>query len=374
MRLNVVDPVLVNDKSEGGVQDKSVKIKFMINDLSKPNFLKKCEMRVQKTTNPSTIYDHNDFSKRNEQPLLKPKYQTLYNQRIIHRNLTHKYLSIRDSYNTKIINDMLSNEATHLVASFKEYLIYDDIDEFIKRFYFRKEAERRIKYQTVCHNKYSKVFPNYFVLEEKKYMFKSIRKKQKVIDRMNNSLDSLSVEQSILLTKNFMREIDKTDSVLGKTLRRLKNELESNTLMLSYTKSKEQNKDSINLQGLVDEFVLKDISSVNNNKKQKALRSKSKDFLKLNISKKKPKTNIKKKIVITSRAKSIGKLIANTPTQPKKLKRVQTVLAIKNESVNNKRNSLSARGHLNKISKLKGKIMKDQYFSSNIVSPSKFKV
>lgn len=37
--------------------------------------------------------------------------------------------------NVKIVNDLIYNEQTHLVSVFKDYLINDDINEFLKRRY-----------------------------------------------------------------------------------------------------------------------------------------------------------------------------------------------------------------------------------------------
>ncbi len=54
---------------------------------------------------------------------------------VMRENLNSKYLTSRDFYNVKIINDIIYNECTHIVSVFKDFLIYDDISEFLKRFY-----------------------------------------------------------------------------------------------------------------------------------------------------------------------------------------------------------------------------------------------
>lgn len=59
---------------------------------------------------------------------------------IIQENLEKKYLTSREYYNVKIINDIIYNECTHIVSVFKDYLIYDDISEFLKRFYQKIEG------------------------------------------------------------------------------------------------------------------------------------------------------------------------------------------------------------------------------------------
>ena len=395
MKLNVADVGLVNDKA--------IKVKYTLTDLS--TCLKKCgtcvKLRVQKSTNPSTIYEFNESSKRSDgrglsssaesskgitdrrtpsnitAALAISKWQSCYNT-IIYKNLTSKYVSTRESYNMKIINDILSNEATHIVSFFKEYLIYDDVDEFLKRFYTKKESDKRVKSQTVYTNKYSKVFPIYFVLDEKKYMFKNIRKKQKAIDRINGNLETLSIEESKLFTKNFINELDRTDSVLGKTLKRLQDEIENNSLALSYIKAREAKK---SLQELVDELILEDTNLLDKEKKVKnVVRSKSKDFHKVDKVNGNTKRNKPGDLIFAGRSKSISRVLTeikaplNKPTN--KLTRVQTVLDIKNTLNTNekKRSSLSVKAssklkncqtsRTTSKPKLKGKIMKDQYFSN----------
>ena len=82
-----------------------------------------------------------------------------------------------------MVNDLIYNEQTHLVSIFKDYLILDDINEFLKRFY-QKKSESQVRLPKLCdfYNKYSQVFPNFVALPESKYMFRNIQKKQKLID------------------------------------------------------------------------------------------------------------------------------------------------------------------------------------------------
>ena len=50
-------------------------------------------------------------------------------------SLEKKYLTGKDYYNVKIVNDIIYNETSHVVSIFKDYLIYDDVSEFLKREY-----------------------------------------------------------------------------------------------------------------------------------------------------------------------------------------------------------------------------------------------
>jgi len=87
-----------------------------------------------------------------------------------------------DYYNIKVINDIIYNDETHLVSAFKDYLIFDDISEFLKRFYKTEECFPWLLKIYSFYDKFSKVFPNYVCLQESKYMFKNIERKQIAID------------------------------------------------------------------------------------------------------------------------------------------------------------------------------------------------
>ena len=69
------------------------------------------------------------------------------------------------------------------MSVFKEYLIFDDFSEYLKRFYTFKEAQDRLPRVFEFYEHYSKVFPNYVSVPESKYMFKNIERKQKLIDQ-----------------------------------------------------------------------------------------------------------------------------------------------------------------------------------------------
>jgi hypothetical protein len=97
---------------------------------------------------------------------------------VIRNNLEQKYLTSREYYNTKIINDVIYNENTHIVSVFKDYLIFDDVSEFLKRQYVIAEARKRMPKVIEFYETYSKVFPNYVNLPENKFMFKNIERKQ----------------------------------------------------------------------------------------------------------------------------------------------------------------------------------------------------
>ena len=88
-------------------------------------------------------------------------------------------------YGTKMINDILYNEKTHYVEMFKEYLIYEDYSEFLKQYYGKTLQINRLNKLLTFYEKYSKIFPNYTALSESRYFYKNIKRKQKMINQIN---------------------------------------------------------------------------------------------------------------------------------------------------------------------------------------------
>ena len=106
-------------------------------------------------------------------------------QNFVKLKLYHKYSTGRFSW-TRICTDFLIyNEKCQIVARFKDFLIFDDNNEYIKRFYPEIDSKPRLEKIFKFYECYSKIFPNYLVIEENKYLYKNIRRKQKMIDAIN---------------------------------------------------------------------------------------------------------------------------------------------------------------------------------------------
>ena len=132
----------------------------------------------------------------------------------IHTILYKKYLILKEHYDRMIITNILYNEKIHIVSCFKEILIYDDPGEFLKRFYRLNECFYKIKSCCEFYEKNSKIFPNYVPLPESKYIFKNIKKKQKMLDNINedNNNDKNEDKDDISYNKIFTNSI--MDSIL----------------------------------------------------------------------------------------------------------------------------------------------------------------
>ena len=101
--------------------------------------------------------------------------------------LIQRYNKPLSYHDVKMINDILYNEKTHYVEAFKEYLIYEDYNEFLKRFYKKYEINIKLPKILIFYEKYSKIYANYTAIPESKYMYKNIKRKQKMIDQMQNN-------------------------------------------------------------------------------------------------------------------------------------------------------------------------------------------
>ena len=105
-----------------------------------------------------------------------------YLEKYIHKYFISFYKNSKNDYNIRMIEDILNNESTHVVAEFKDYLIWGDITEFLQKSYNIQECRKYLPKIYEYYNSCSVIFPNYVTLHESKYIYKSIRKKQKVID------------------------------------------------------------------------------------------------------------------------------------------------------------------------------------------------
>ena len=93
-----------------------------------------------------------------------------------------KYTKLPQSYDMNIIDNIIYNEKSHIVATFKDRLIIDDTGEFLKRYYKKQESDVRLPKFYEYYDLYSKIFPNYTAFNEGKYLYQNIQKKQRMID------------------------------------------------------------------------------------------------------------------------------------------------------------------------------------------------
>ena len=101
------------------------------------------------------------------------------------KNLSLKYNSFENSYTLLCINNLIYTENCHIVARFKDFLYYDDDTEFLNKFFIKNEQKKILSKIFNFYSKYCKVFPNYMILPENEFLYRNLRKKQKLIDQFN---------------------------------------------------------------------------------------------------------------------------------------------------------------------------------------------
>lgn len=106
------------------------------------------------------------------------------NLKLITNKLAKKYNCTKQFYNVKKIEELIYNDPSKYSALFKEYLLFEDDTEFLRRFYCNNELPKKLKHILFFYEKYSKIFPNYTIMEGAKYLYKNIQKKQKMIDNL----------------------------------------------------------------------------------------------------------------------------------------------------------------------------------------------
>jgi hypothetical protein len=142
------------------------------------------------------------------------------------QTLGSKYSNMQQLYHeTKVINDLIYNEPMHSVSVFKDYLIMDDVNEFLKRPYAHSEQRQRLAKLCDFYNQFSEVFPNYIGLipTPASHLFKNIQRKQRMIDEREQLLQKRAgkVESPVgekMFSSQFMHSIERTPMGAAKAL------------------------------------------------------------------------------------------------------------------------------------------------------------
>jgi len=120
------------------------------------------------------------------------------------------YCKLNKNYNVTsialdklIISNIIYNNRLHIVSCFKEFLIYYDPGDFLSAFYKRKEARHKIKEYSEFYTLNSRIFPNYILLPESQYIFNNIKKKQKLLDQLEEINNKYYNENSQNLIMNY---------------------------------------------------------------------------------------------------------------------------------------------------------------------------
>ena len=118
------------------------------------------------------IYENKDFLKISSKILFK------------------KYTFEENSITRIFTNFLIFNNKCRLTLFFKEFLIQDNSCEYLRHFYPKDKLKTILTKILEIYCLYSKIYPNYIILTENKFLYKNIRKKQKMIDEINQNCET----------------------------------------------------------------------------------------------------------------------------------------------------------------------------------------
>ena len=183
------------------------------------NFSTKCML----SSNNISIVQNLRFEKaKNFLMKKKPENSLYYLEKLIYVNFVNLYSNDKNFYNIKVIDDIITNESTHLVAEFKDYLIDGDDSEFLQHYYPVSKSYKYLPKIFEYYQSCSVIFPNYVILPESKYIYKNIQKKQIVIDvqqeqeekanKIKKGIIKIENDDNLFTSKIIYSILDQTDT------------------------------------------------------------------------------------------------------------------------------------------------------------------
>ena len=228
------------------------------------------------------------------------------------KDLISSYNKNDFNYNRIIGNYLIINEKCEAVVVYKDYLILNEETEFLRRYYSNEELYSRLYKILNFYENNSQIFPNYLILPESKFLYTNIRRKQKMIDAVNNikneeeiNKNNIKNNPNDIFTKQVKDDIQKCqassiiyyddDSFLNSISVYSKKFMQTpdGSLTLDLTK----NINEINDTNGSIENILNDLKGINKNKLNKKSIKKSKKIdnkININNNYNKPSINISK--------------------------------------------------------------------------------
>ena len=137
-------------------------------------------------------------------------------ENIVHFKFISKYQKMPKYYNSYIAFKLIHNISSHIVASFKDYLIYGDIFDFLTKYYKKRKSLYLLKEILHYYRENTIIYPNYAVFPEGIYIFKNIQQKQRILDNKYENSKTKKKEQNeedkILTSKVIDSILNQTDT------------------------------------------------------------------------------------------------------------------------------------------------------------------
>ena len=319
-------------------------------------------------------------------------------KRKIHEALVKKYERLFKRYNANIIDNIIYNEKAHIVALFKDRLIFDDNGDFLKRYYQINESLIRLPRFLEYYSLYSKIFPNYTCIPEGKYFYQNIQKKQKMIDiqekmefeknkknKVINEKSNSNICDEELTNKNENDKNNKNDVFSTDIINSILNETNEEDIELLFN----INRDNITIEEKNFSEKINDIIKTinefeidNKNKKNNKIKNKENCYKKKELNNESKSHSSKKKIInktiLGSDINKINKGVIfnyfNKSTIRKKNifqlsndKKINKSISLKNNNINkinkNNKNYIKIIEH----NILQKRQLKSKYFKNNVL-------
>ena len=370
------------------------------NELPKNNTTKPLQIASKDVNKSSNIINSlKRYKKYYKKKIPKEKYKY---ESIAYNNLIKKYNYTPNKYNLLCVYNLLNNTYCHLVSEFKEKMILDYVDEFLKRNYTKKETKERIPKLYLYYKHYSIFFGQPFFKNFKfnKLIQKNGEKKARIYyknhyqngeskDEGNENLGFAQSESgnegekdnSTKLNMNKKRNIshifDKSikENIDNVTVMTTINSIENNTINLKLNNEKVEIF-SENKADKSNDTTLGEIINYINNQDLEEKKQKNKINKKRNISigeniKNLLNKNSKKIVINENNKEKLFELINKNVTNPRKKIKVSSIKKnfIKNQNSMNyntqtQRTLITSKNNINE-EKNRKKIISNKNINSN---------
>ena len=184
-------------------------------------------------TNPITM--SNAPYKKDKNSLYLLQYQKYFNKKLV-----IKYNILPNEYTLMNIDNFITAKYCHSLASFKEMLIFNYDEEFLKRFYPKKESLKKIPLFSEFYKSYLKFFcfPTLAELKLNDLIEDMVEKKAKAFYNENYKEDEKEKNQKkinvVIFTNKIRKDISRVNSLTNLSKTTIKN----NSISLSNRSSK----------------------------------------------------------------------------------------------------------------------------------------
>ena len=219
----------------------------------------------------------------------------------IQQILFSKYVNSKEELNKQYINSLLKNKKCHYSSLFKDYLIYDFIDEFVKKYYSNKESIIKLPKISIYYYHYLKFFcrpffKNYYYnnLIQRYFDLKGeIFYKEKYGNKDNNFKIRKKNDNGLIIFDNKTRKLLES-SIIQATID-LNSNLNDMNLIEENNKNTEEDFFTIKTQNDILLDILNNLTNNQNNNKKKdeeKIKQNKNNVNKKNSSEKKKKNNL----------------------------------------------------------------------------------